>query len=540
MSPADVLDAARESRRLRTAVIVAALLALAAFANTLANRPVYDDAVLTQNPALSSPWNLRAIFLGTWWGEAKPDSALWRPLAAWTLAWNGWWNERAGLGFLSVTGFHVFNALVHAACAALAVLLASAVGLRALAAGVVGALFAVLAIHVEAVAPISGRAETLAALFGFAGLVVHARAIPGPRSAIASASCFAAAMLCKESGVAFVPLALVFDLCVRRRRARASWIAWGIALGAFLLVRQSVVGGIRGAVYFVDNPLVDSGVVTRVATALAVQLDYLRLCAAPVGFSSDASYAQLELATSFGDSRTLGALAVVAGAAVVAWRANSRRHELLFAFAAWIVLFAVTSNLLVVIGTARAERLAYAPSLGLCLLAGIGIEALAKRARTIAIAALSVLGAWNLAACWSRNAVWRDGATLFRAQVEEAPRSAKAHFNLGTQLAEERDDRGAIAQYEEALRIHARYHEAWHNLGGALRRVGERERALEAYSRAIESMNAFVPPKFGIVQTLHELGRDEEARAALARIERESPGHPWIAPTRRLVGLPPR
>lgn len=546
MNADEGLEDARARRVWRRAVLVVALLALAAYANTLANRPLYDDAVLSDNPALRSPWNLRAIFGGTWWGAAKPDSALWRPLSAWTLAWNGWWNERVGLGFLSVTGFHVFNALVHAGCAWLVAELARAVGLRALAGACAGALFAVLAIHVEAVTPITARSETLAALFGLSGLLVHARgARTAPlRSAIASALCFFAACACKESALAFAPVAVALDLCVRRARPSvASLIAWGSSILLFVGLRWLVVSDVRGAVYFVDNPLVTANLGERWLTAAAVQFDYARHLVLPLAFRSDASYAEPVLATSLFDTRVLGALALLAGCALLVWRASASRGRFLFAFAVYAGLFAVTSNVLVVIGTPRAERLVYAPSIGFCLCVATALDALSSRTRAVRIGALALvvlLGCWNLVACWQRNAVWRDPATFFRAQVEEAPQSAKAHFNFGVQLGVEGDDRGAIAQYEHALRIHARYHEAWHNLGGALRRVGERERALQAYQRAIECMSGFLPPRFGVVQTLFELQRIDEARAELERLERDAPRHPWIAPTRRLLGLPAR
>lgn len=549
MNADEGLEDARARRVWRRAALVAVLLALAAYANTLPNRPLYDDAVLSDNPALRSPWNLRAIFGGTWWGAAKPDSALWRPLSAWTLAWNGWWNERVGLGFLSVTGFHVFNALVHAGCAWFVVQLARAAGLRALAGACAGALFAVLAIHVEAVTPISARSETLAALFGLAGLLAHARgARTAPlRSAITSALCFFAACLCKESALAFAPVAVAFDLCLRRARpSGASLIAWGTSILLFVGLRWLVVSDVRGAVYFVDNPLVQASLGERWLTAAAVQFDYARHLLVPLGFRSDSSYAEPVVATSLFDGRVLGALALLAGCAVLVWRSNASRGRFLFSMLLYAGLFAVTSNVLVVIGTPRAERLVYAPSIGFCLLVASALDALPSLPRAVravhtgALALVVLLAGWNLVACWQRNAVWRDPATFFRAQVEESPRSAKAHFNLGIQLAAEGDERSAIAQYEHALRIHARYHEAWHNLGGALRRAGERERALQAYQRAIECMSGFLPPRFGVVQTLFELQRVDEARAELERLERDAPRHPWIAPTRRLLGLPPR
>src|SRR5688572_14565256 len=171
------------------------LLALLVQANLLAHRPVYDDAVLADNPALRTPWSWPGPWATTWWGSARPSDVLYRPVAGASLALNGWANERVGLPFASVTGFHVVNALFHAAASALALLFLRELGLARRAAFVAALLFAVLALHVEALAPLTGRPEPMALAFGLGYLLLHARGAPS----WASGTCFLAALGCKES-----------------------------------------------------------------------------------------------------------------------------------------------------------------------------------------------------------------------------------------------------------------------------------------------------------------------------------------------------
>jgi hypothetical protein len=52
-----------------------------------------------------------------------------------------------------------------------------------------------------------------------------------------------------------------------------------------------------------------------------------------------------------------------------------------------------------------------------------------------------------------QNRTWKDELTLYRDQVRTAPRSAKANYNLGVVLTKEHDARGAIAAFEESIRI---------------------------------------------------------------------------------------
>lgn len=518
-------------------------LALAAQANALANGILYDDRVLVENPVLRAPFAWPGVWASTWWGPAKPAAGLYRPVASWSLSFQGWLHERFGLAFESVVPFHAVNALVHAVASVLVLAFLRALGIARGAALAGACLFAVLALHVEALAPITGRSETLALAFGLGYVLLHVRRGP----AWAATACYAAAVACKESAVGFLGVALLVDAFVRGDRP-----AWGrhvasvAALLAFLAARAFVLRDDRAATSMLDNPLVAATTWERVLTALAVQGDYLLHMLVPLGFRSDASHAALDVVTSLGDARVLGVLAVAVGGVVWAARAWRRQRAVALALAGYALLFAPASNLLFPIGTPRAERLAYAPSLFVCGLAGLAIVGFAARferrgralASWVSIGVVGALVTANLAASWARNAVWRDPATFFRAQVAEAPRSAKARFNLGAELAAEGDDAGAEREYEEALRILPDYPEALHNLGNLLRRRGEPARALELYRRALELQPEFLPAAFGIVGGLHELHRDDEARAMLAQIAQRAPNHPWLAAHEALLAKP--
>ena len=68
--------------------------------------------------------------------------------------------------------------------------------------------------------------------------------------------------------------------------------------------------------------------------------------------------------------------------------------------------------------------------------------------------------------------VWKDEGTLFREAVRTAPRSAKAHRNLGTELVEEGALRAGAAEYEESARIAPEYALTWVILGDLRRLFG--------------------------------------------------------------------
>ncbi|MCP3979590.1 MAG: hypothetical protein GY716_09710 [bacterium] len=58
--------------------------------------------------------------------------------------------------------------------------------------------------------------------------------------------------------------------------------------------------------------------------------------------------------------------------------------------------------------------------------------------------------------------------------------------DAGKTLLDEGDAKGAIDSLENAVMLDPKLRDAWHDLGVALRREGERERALDAYERSLD------------------------------------------------------
>ena len=182
---------------------LALLLALAVtpYLNTLRNDLVYDDrALVTENQQVRTldPRSLLHPSLDRYAVE------WYRPLTIYSLA------ITYALGGLDPIAYHVGNLLSHAASVWLLSGIALAVLRRRAPALIAAALFAVHAIHVEAVAPASGRADLLSALFVLLTwrLALNAGRRPTPgRGAMAGAAAFAG-VLAKESAIVAWPAAL--------------------------------------------------------------------------------------------------------------------------------------------------------------------------------------------------------------------------------------------------------------------------------------------------------------------------------------------
>jgi tetratricopeptide (TPR) repeat protein len=504
--------------------LAAAALALAVYAGTLGHAFVYDDAFVLRSPMLAHPWDLRELLSGGFYSPYERYTGLYRPLAQWSLVLNALVSRQPAL-------FHAVNVLLHAGATFLLYLWLARLRLPRFVAGATAMLWAVHPVHAEVVANVTARYESLCAAFGLAFLIAHRS-----RRRVLAALLLLAALMCKETAVAFVPVALVVDALfpIAGKRFDPRSIALpAIALAIWFGLRARAIAGDIVPVPYVENPAAAAPSFVRVLTAGKVQLLYLRDQILPLWLSTDHSKAQIELAESALDPAFLGFVAVFALSAAVAWRSRLARPEITLAVAGWTLLFAPVANFVVPIGTIMADRLAYLPSIFTCLLAAVALSTLRPRAAAVAAAAAVVL--LSLAS-FAQAGVWKDPLTLFAEQVRTAPRSAKAHGNYGDALRLAGRPGESIAEYEKSIAIHAARPEPHAGLAQAYEALDrDPELRIVAWLDAIRYGTIGERPVRVRLLALADLGRWPEIARIREQVAARDPQDPFLARIDRLL-----
>ena len=198
-------------------VLIVGLVAAATYSNIVNHGFVYDDeSTVEYNPlVLPQPGTgvlpLSALLTHDFWGTpmASDDShKSFRPFATLT------YRLQAALHGYNPLPFHVLDLCIHALSSAVFVVVAAVIlneGMLALTAGL---FFATHPIHTEAVANITGRAETLCALFYFSAFIFHVKyvAVSSGKWLVLALVCFVLASLSKEHGITFSGMAIMYDL----------------------------------------------------------------------------------------------------------------------------------------------------------------------------------------------------------------------------------------------------------------------------------------------------------------------------------------
>jgi Tfp pilus assembly protein PilF len=505
-----------QTRRWHRAILVVA--AVLPYLNALPAGFVFDDGpVIRDNPAVTGPFDPWAAI-----GAPVYPRNLYRPVAVLSYALN----ELLAPG--SATLFHAVNVVLHALVTLMVYRLGEILCESPAVALVGGLVFAVHPIHTEAVTGIVGRAELLAALFGLGALLAtltsQIRQRPG-WDGLALLS-FTAALFSKESAatvLGLIPLcratlrggSLLSGLIRELRSCHWCWFVLPVML--FLAARTYLVGSVAlpEPAPPLDNVLAHTPALVRIQSALAILTDYTGLLLAPLVLSADYSWRQVVPVSTWLSARVLCGVGLLAGSAGAFFWYSRRRPALsVLAVFPWITL-SLTANILMPIGTVKAERLLYLPSVGFALLvAAIGSRAQPWWQRPLFGALLATVLLAFCVRTWVRNGDWFDNLTLYRTMVEVVPQSAKAHHNYGTALEHQGDREEADLHYRQALRLYEDYDESAFAIGLIYEKKGLANGAIEWYRRALKIAPRHRSANTNLCGILFKVGQYEEAQIA--------------------------
>ena len=481
----------RRSVALLAIPFVAAALVYAPY---LGNPHLYDDA--------------RAVRLMASGTSPSP----WPPTFGRALTW-AWFGAQHALWGADPLGYRVTSVCLHAASSALAATLAwRLVGSRAagLAAGLA---FALHPVHSEVVASFANNKDSMAFVWIALTLLAWRRATgldspngeDGRRSLdlrwyLASLAAYGLALFSKEVAAIATPVMLVahdavFDprgASTLDRVRTASRRAAPLALvGAAAIAVFSTSAALPGVGNARDALFVESrGAIATRGDALLASLssvsEQARLLLWPSRLAADYPKVPAEgvwTSPGFGAALWVGS---IVGAAWLARRLPWMSFGLLWT----AILYLPSSNLAPLIHHFVAERYLYAPSFGICLIAGGAWSATRGGSRLVATAAGTAVLALAATRTVARAEDWSSSERLWSSAIESGYETPRARNALG----------------------------AWHLEQGAP------ERAVEEFARSAELLNT-VEAQYQLAYAHARAGNTRAARRHLETALAHDPAH---------------
>jgi tetratricopeptide (TPR) repeat protein len=451
---------------IRTRVYLLIILNALLFSNTLKNEFAYDDLIfIISNPGVHNPGRISSIFAASF-PENLPELSLYRPLTAVTylVDWRRGTRNIVPLeptfpDHISTFWFHMTNIMLHIGVVLLIYFMVRRIYKEETTAFVTALFFSVHPVHVESIASIVGRAESLCAFFYLASLMLFIREREKSRIftplLLTSYLLYLASLLSKESAITLPVVILMTDWFLEKGEENKGWHSFPgkgiirtvpyIAISfIYISWRLHILGfwGISPSVwYFTDDPAV-----IRLAGMCAGALVYLRLLAFPIAMSMDYNFpvriAGPLWAAKPGGLTNLWALAgLLIIILLLIWiiRAVLKKRPSSFALLFFVFTFFPYANI-IPIGEFIAERFLYLPSVGFCLILGIFTAKLVERQkiRTLSLLLLSVLLIFYSARTFLRNRDWASSLSLWRAEEKFNPGNPNLNYGFGLEYQKKR------------------------------------------------------------------------------------------------------
>lgn len=519
------------------AVLIAAILAAAAYVNGLGGEFVLDDrAFLVDNPQLSQPHDFAYFFSENFYSYSNlPDaySASYRPLSFAVL----WLGNYLWPG--SALALHLFSLSLHITATLLVLRVISRLipSISAPAAGLGACIFAVHPVHVEAVSWILAFPHPMATVLILASYLFHDhhQRTKSIHTFILASFFFLIALLIAETAIGFPILILAFDWIRHARPRLLSAAPYFVLLAFYFVVRNAVLGEATPLVFF------DPDAWLRFPIFLAEYLRHLILPYPQPLYLSMPSGWQSSLASGL----AVGFLTILFVFLLVK-RVRDRR-ELLFA-AAWIF-----ATLLPPLAASFhptplfALRSLYMPSVGIALLVACVATTFDVAGKRVVFAVVAAFLLLPLGITIDANRDWQDNGRVYRRIIASSPEHFAGYLGLGRYLARTGETQAAVRQYEKSITLAGPkdragplealglllgqsgdsirsleiYRQltilepnrsgAWVGVGNNLWYLGKLPEAAEAYRRAHAADVGNREACYNLVLVLEQLGRTEEA-----------------------------
>ena len=363
-----------------------------------------------------------------------------------------------------------------------------------------GVIFAVHPIHTESVCWITGRSDTVAAMFFLPAVVtaLHYRARGATWALIVSPLLYLCAVLSKEvalSALLVVPLLLLLVPRIAQQKERSAW-GW-LPLGGLYLVATAVYLWLRtagasartGALNLEWGPLLQ-----RAGAAVTY---YLMKILVPPPQSAYPTHLPGTLAVAI--AITVAVLLLVAGVWLY------RRGKPLLPIALGWVLLTLAPSLAIAVRqvseTPVAERYLYLPSAGLCLLLG-GLLCAAWPHRVWRVPSVVLLvGLVGVYSFWTRGRVevWDDNIALWTDVTSKDPAGLPWH-TLGQAYLKRDQDVKAMECFDKALETYKSAEGralAWNSKGAVLMKTNPAE-AAKAFQKSYQERPSYATPYFNL------------------------------------------
>lgn len=455
-----------------TLIIVTGLYA---YSNSLSGEFIWDDNSLIKNNAYIKDYShISKIFTKDIFAGTGDESNFYRPLQTFTYIVD------YSLWKLNVEGYHLTNILLHILVALGIYWLVNILWGDRLLSFFTSLLFVVHPLHTEVVTYISGRADSLAAIFILLSFILY---IKGQHSKsigiyILTLLSYILALFSKEHSLVLPALLLLYHYAFKRKLKLKSFLPLLSIAFIYILLRLTLLS--FPAAYPISPPSV---FLQRLPGFFVALTNYIRLLFLPFNLHMEYGSRLFD----FTNPKAIVGIFILIALFIYAVRIK-KSNKLVFFSISWFFITLIPVSNLYPVNAYMAEHWLYFPSIGFFLVLAKGISCIYRdrKFRILAIIFLISLSVFYSYLTLRQNEYWREPITFYKRALRYTPGSWRIHHNLGSAYADIGNYDQAIASYKKALRYAPGSWQIYHNLGNAYGDIGNYGQAIVLYEKSIE------------------------------------------------------
>ena len=503
-----------------SALVISLILSFVLYGTSINGDFIADDKlVILQNPLVAGRLSdLGEIFISPYY-YGQVHAGLYRPLTVVSYNFNKFFSD-------GPFGFHLLNVILNALNGFMAFLVVSKLINRRTAYTAM-VLFIFLPIHSEAVSSIVGRAELMSFLFSSLSLLF----VLNKRYALASVALLAG-LLSKETAAGFFLVFLYlwkFQEHKTLRQVLSNSLYFVPSIAVYATLRVYVLGK-----YFIGvdhlmayNPLRFAPFLQSLWTSFKVFYLYLFKMVIPHKLSFDYSFNQIPVIRNpFLHYEVYAGIIILTALAYLMVKKRDNIYGL--SAAVFLLVYLPVSNWFVKIGTIMGERLMYAPSLGLVILATLLINKLTmlnivrhndvqhpnwlkKLIYTCLVVVFSVYGLVII----DRNRDWNNEPALIRSGYAANPNSVVNLTNMAFLEFNDKNYLEASRWAEKAIKVLPDHIPALYLAGHSYKNLGDTKSAESVWLKIIKLSPSYTKAYLSLGILYYEEERLNEAEAVL-------------------------
>jgi tetratricopeptide (TPR) repeat protein len=476
------------------------ILGFAVYSNTLNNRFVWDDYSYVEGNTYIKNWShIPKVFTEDIGACAGYKAYFYRPIQMITYMIDySFWG-------LNVKGYHLTNIFLHILVALVIYWLINILYDNLLLSFLTSVLFVAHPIHTETVAFISGRTDSLAALFMLLCLVFYIKYLylENAKIYILTFLSYILALLSKENSVILPILLLLYHYAFRKKIKINKFISiLGITF-VYVLLRVTILKSLLP-----DTPSLTT-LFLKIPGFFAAITNYFRLILLPFDLHMGYGYTFFH----FTYPQTIFGILILFLLLAYAFIKRKSDKLMFFSLLWFFVTLLPVSSIYPINDSYMYEHWLYFPSIGLFLILAEKFCFIykIKRYRVFATFFMVSIVVFYSSLTIRQNEYWREPISFYERTLKYAPDSWRLYNELGLEYMNIGKTKEAIASYKKALEINPNLVGVYYNLGILYHNIGNTEEAIRIYKKALEIDSGYVQAYVNLGNIYYAIGNTEEA-----------------------------